>query len=114
MRPDRDGPERRARTGRPQLGSFPAASILEAVAKKPVAQINDQTLMMADFARKALAQVRGAVTAIQTVGGMERERAESQAETLATGTAHDYTITFERANALGLPVGDEFPNGCTS
>jgi ClpP class serine protease len=95
----------------PQLGPFPAASVLEAVAQKPVAQVSDQTLMMADLARKALAQVRGAVIAILTVGGMDRAQAEALAETLATGTVtHDYPITFERAKALGLPVSDEFPN----
>jgi ClpP class serine protease len=95
----------------PQLGPFPAASILEAVAQKPVAQISDQTLMMADLARKALAQVRGAVIAILTIGGMDPAQAEALAETLATGTVtHDYPITFERAKALGLPVSDEFPN----
>jgi ClpP class serine protease len=94
----------------PQLGSFPAASILEAVAQKPVTQVSDETLMMADLARKALAQVRGAVIAILTPGGMDRERAEALAQALATGTVtHDYPITFERAKSLGLPVSDEFP-----
>src|SRR6516165_9006124 len=89
----------------PQLGSFPAASVLEVVAQKPLAQVSDQTLMMADLARKALAQVRGAVIAILTIGGMEPAQAEALAETLATGTVtHDYPITFERAKALGLPV----------
>jgi ClpP class serine protease len=94
----------------PQLGSFPAASILEAVAQKPLAQVSDQTLMMADLARKALAQVRGAVIAILTIGGMDRAQAEALADTLATGTVtHDYPITFERAKGLGLPVSDDFP-----
>ena len=66
---------------------------------------------MADLARKALAQVRGAVVAILTVGGMDPARADALAEALATGTVtHDYPITFERARALGLPVSDEFPN----
>jgi ClpP class serine protease len=94
----------------PQLGPFPAASVLEAVARKPVAQVSDETLMMADLAVKALAQVRGAVIAILTIGGMDRSQAEALAETLATGTVtHDYPITFERAKALGLPVSDELP-----
>jgi ClpP class serine protease len=94
----------------PQLGPFPAASILEAVAQKPAAQVSDQTLIMADLARKALAQVRGAVIAILTVGGMDPERAEALADVLATGAVtHDYPITFERAKALALPVSDEFP-----
>jgi ClpP class serine protease len=94
----------------PQLGPFPAASVLEAVARKPVAQVSDETLMLADLARKALAQVRGAVISILTIGGMDRAQAEALADALATGTVtHDYPITFERAKALGLPVSDEFP-----
>ena len=95
----------------PQIGPFAAASILEAVAQKPVAAVSDQTLMMADMARKALAQVRGTVITILTIGGMDRARAEALAETLATGmVTHDYPISFERARALGLPVSDELPN----
>src|ERR1700680_3377169 len=39
----------------PQLGQFPAASILKAVARKPVADIDDQTLIMADQAETAIA-----------------------------------------------------------
>src|SRR4030095_7773330 len=95
----------------PQLGGFAAASILKGVAQKPMAQISDHTPMMAALARKALAQVRRAVIAILTVGGMERPRAEALAETLATGTVtHDYPITFERAKALALPVSHEVRN----
>src|SRR5436190_10872838 len=45
----------------PQLGQYPAASILRAVAKKPVAEIDDNTLILADQAEKALSQVRESV-----------------------------------------------------
>src|SRR4030088_2017117 len=38
----------------PPLGQFPAASILKAVGKKPVEKINDETLIMADQAEKAM------------------------------------------------------------
>ena len=38
----------------PQLGQCPAASILKVVERKPVAEIEDQTLIMADVAEKAL------------------------------------------------------------
>ena len=41
----------------PQLGEYPAASILKAVAKKPVAETEDKTLILADQAEKAMAQV---------------------------------------------------------
>src|SRR2546425_10584406 len=32
----------------PQLGQYPAASILKAVAKKPAAEVDDQTLIFTD------------------------------------------------------------------
>src|SRR5437899_2960918 len=46
----------------PQLGQYPAASILKAVAKKPAAEVDDQTLILADQAEKAMSQVRGHMT----------------------------------------------------
>src|SRR5438552_14380705 len=42
----------------PQVGQYPAASILKAVAKKPVAELDDQTRILADQSEKAIAQVR--------------------------------------------------------
>jgi ClpP class serine protease len=45
----------------PQLGNHPAVSILAAVARKPVERTDDETLIMADIARKALHQVHDVV-----------------------------------------------------
>jgi ClpP class serine protease len=42
----------------PQIGSYPAASILNVVNNKPVEEISDNTLIMADIAEKARNQVR--------------------------------------------------------
>src|SRR6201981_2194188 len=42
----------------PQLGQYPAASILKVVASKPAAEIDDKTLILADQAEKAMTQVR--------------------------------------------------------
>src|SRR5438477_7595635 len=39
----------------PQLGQYPAASIVKAVDRKPVERIKDDTLIMADQAEKAIA-----------------------------------------------------------
>src|SRR3979411_901238 len=46
----------------PQLGQYPAASILKAVAKKPIAEVDDETLIMADQGEKAISQLREGVT----------------------------------------------------
>ena len=41
----------------PQLGEYPAASILKAAHQKPVAEVDDKTLILADQAEKAIAQM---------------------------------------------------------
>src|SRR5258706_7713456 len=45
----------------PQLGQYPGASILKAVERKPIAEVDDQTLIMADQAEKAIVQVRESI-----------------------------------------------------
>src|SRR5258707_7976121 len=45
----------------PQLGQYPGASILKAVDRKPIAEVDDQTLIMADQGEKAIAPVRESV-----------------------------------------------------
>src|SRR5438105_7080391 len=42
----------------PQLGDYPAASILKAARQKPVAELEDKTLILADQAQKAITQMR--------------------------------------------------------
>ena len=93
----------------PQLGNFPAASILKVVEEKPIAEIDDQTLIMADLSRKAIRQVQGFVRTLlhdeipnQKVAP---EKIESIVEFLTTGqVTHDYPVTVEEATALGLPI----------
>src|SRR5712671_7117485 len=41
----------------PQVGQYPAASILKAVARKPIEKVKDDTLILADQAEKAMSQV---------------------------------------------------------
>src|SRR6266853_222140 len=88
----------------PQLGQTPAASLLKVIEQKPVAKIDDQTLILADVGRKAIAQVKQAAREL-----LERrlptEQAETLAEKLSTGTwTHDYPIWASVAKELGLPV----------
>src|SRR3979411_2910439 len=44
----------------PQLGQSPAASLIKVVEQKPIADIDDQTLILADIGRKAIGQVKQA------------------------------------------------------
>ena len=46
----------------PQLGEYPAASIVRAARQKPIAELDDKTLILADQAEKALFQMEHEVT----------------------------------------------------
>lgn len=94
----------------PQLGDMAAASILAVVAKKDVNEIDDRTLMLADLATKAQAQVRAKVEALLS-RRLEPERAASLANTLTDGRwTHDFPIDVELANSLGLSVSSDLPD----
>jgi ClpP class serine protease len=93
----------------PQLGNFPAASILKVVEDKPIAEVDDQTLIMADISRKAISQVQRFVRTLLKDNIPQQkiapEKIEPIIEALTTGrVTHDYPITVEEATELGLPV----------
>lgn len=93
----------------PQLGHQPAASILKVLERKPISEIDDDTLIMADIAEKALRQVKQTVLELLH-GRMDAEKAEQVATTLSSGVfTHDYPITVNEARALGLPVRTDMP-----
>ncbi|GBD16291.1 hypothetical protein HRbin26_01186 [bacterium HR26] len=94
----------------PQIGQFPVASLLRVIREKPIAEIDDQTLVFADIGEKALKQVRSTVIEVLTANGMRREQAEPLADALTCGQwTHDYPIAVEEAKALGLPVTTGIP-----
>lgn len=94
----------------PQIGQYPAASILRAVGQKALKEVEDETLILADLGRKALDQVRKAAAEL-LVRHMPREKAEALAEMLSSGTwTHDYPIDAAEARGLGLPVSLEMPD----
>ncbi len=93
----------------PQLGEFPAASLVKVVEEKPLKDVDDRTLILADVGRKAIDQVCRSVEELLE-GKMPEEQAKELARLLSTGTwTHDYPITFDRAKDLGLPVSDAIP-----
>lgn len=94
----------------PQLGQFPAASLIKVVEQKPIAEVDDQTLIMADIGRKAIQQVVEAATDLLR-RHMDEKTAGEVAAKLATGTwTHDYPISAEAARSLGLPVNTDMPD----
>ncbi len=94
----------------PQLGQYPASSILHVTEIKSVNDTDDETLILADVAKKAMRQVNAVVRRILTGNGMEQAKANEVADALTCGQwTHDYPISFEEAKELGLPVSSEMP-----
>jgi ClpP class serine protease len=93
----------------PQLGEYPAASILQVVQRKDVNEIDDRTLILADVAEKAQRQVRNLLEKI-LADKMAPEQASELAEILSDGRwTHDYPITVDEARMLRLPIQTELP-----
>ncbi|MBD1852035.1 hypothetical protein [Leptolyngbya sp. FACHB-711] len=93
----------------PQLGSIPAASVIKVVEEKPISEIDDQTLITADIARKAITQVQRFVRTLLADEFPQRKIAPEQVEriidAITTGkVTHDYPITVEEAKDMGLPI----------
>ncbi len=94
----------------PQISQYPAHGILSVVQRKPIAEVDDQTLILADIAEKAVAQLRQSVTELLTRSLSEADAARV-ADILATGGrwTHDYPITADVAKSLGLNVRTDMP-----
>ncbi|WP_434475192.1 SDH family Clp fold serine proteinase [Fervidobacterium islandicum] len=92
----------------PQLGQYPAASILSVLEKKNINDIDDQTLILADIAQKAMKQMKEYVTDL--LKEKYPDKAEKLAEDLVSGKwTHDYPITVEKARELGIKVSTDMP-----
>ena len=88
----------------PQIGKYPAASILKAVESKAVNDVDDETLILADVSGKALRQTRDLVYELISERLGEKKGMEL-AKILTEGRwTHDYPITVDEAADLGLPV----------
>src|SRR5881409_1494218 len=95
----------------PQLGQYPAASVLKVARQKPIADVDDQTLILADQAEKALTQMDREVRDL-LADKFPAEKTAELAKLLTSGTwTHDYPITYERAREFGLRVRNDMPDG---
>lgn len=94
----------------PQIGNFPAASIVRAVERKGVDKVDDETLILADIAAKALEQVYNTVYELLRKR-KDDEEAKEIARLLTQGTwTHDYPIDCDQLSKMGLPVSCTMPD----
>lgn len=93
----------------PQIGQYPAASIIRAVEAKTPEKAEDQTLILADISRKAISQV-GSLVSELLEKCMPQKDAKKLAELITTGQfTHDYPITVEHATSVGLCISTDMP-----
>jgi ClpP class serine protease len=93
----------------PQLGEYPASSLVKLAENKPIADIDDKSWLLADIAKKAVEQIRAQVKSLLE-GKYPSEKAEELARILTEGKwTHDYPITYEEAKNLGLHVVKDIP-----
>jgi ClpP class serine protease len=93
----------------PQIGQFPAVSILKVLEEKNIDRIDDETLILADIAQKAIRQVKETIHRLACCQ-YTMEEADKLAEELASGKwTHDYPITVDEARSFGLKVTTNMP-----
>lgn len=93
----------------PQIGQYPAASIMAAYHEKPKDRLDDETVILADVAAKALAQMRYHVTGLLRPR-LGDDKAQALADTLTSGRwTHDYPLGTEELQALGIAHGTDVP-----
>ena len=93
----------------PQIGKYPAASILKAVELKNINRVDDQTIILADIANKAVKQVEDTVFRL-LLKHMDDTRAREVAHTLSMGKwTHDFPLTSDILREFGLPISTEMP-----
>jgi len=93
----------------PQIGQYPAASIIRAVEMKTPEKAEDQTLILADISRKAINQVASLVAELLEKCMPEAD-AQKVAALITTGQfTHDFPITVERAKSVGLCISTDMP-----
>jgi ClpP class serine protease len=90
-------------------GYLPAVSVLAAMEVENPNR-DDQTIIMADMARKATQQVHDTLYRLLRANKMYEDKARELAAALSEGRwTHDYPISAGEARELGLPVSDDMP-----
>ncbi len=93
----------------PQVNGMPVASLIRVAEQKPIAEVEDRTLMLADVGRKAMRQIEDVATDL-LAEHLPRERARDIAKLLSSGQwTHDYPILPDEAKKIGLRVATAIP-----
>ncbi len=93
----------------PQIGEFPAPSLLKIVNQKKPGDIDDKTLVYADLAEKAINQLESSIRDLLKEN-YSAAKSEQLAKELTSGKwTHDFPITAEFGTQLGLHISTKIP-----
>jgi ClpP class serine protease len=99
----------------PQIGQYAAVSILKVLEQKPISEVDDNTIILADMSKKAITQTRRFVYDLLISNDVPEEKAEELSTALTDGRwTHDYPIMYEEAKRLGLNVTSGIPEEVAS
>lgn len=88
----------------PQIGQYPAVSILKVAKEKNINDVDDNTLILADVSRKAIMQVENTIYNL-LVDEMPPDKARDLAQAFSEGLwTHDYPIKVDELKNMGIPV----------
>jgi ClpP class serine protease len=83
--------------------------VINVLKQKPLSEIDDETLILADISQKAISQLENSILEILPEKHSLEEK-ERIAKTLTEGRwTHDFPITVDVARDLGLNVSTEMP-----
>jgi len=93
----------------PQIDKYPAPSIVNVLKQKPMAEIDDETLILADISQKAINQLEnGIINLLPETYPLEEKKRISDCLTRGHWT-HDFPISVDVARELGLKVTTDVP-----
>jgi ClpP class serine protease len=88
----------------PQIGQYPAVSIVKVTKDKDINEIDDNTLILADISQKAIHQVENTIYNL-LVDEMPEDKALDIAKAFSEGLwTHDYPIKVDELKNMGIPV----------
>jgi ClpP class serine protease len=93
----------------PQIGSMPAASIVNLLRLKKPAEISDEMLILADMSQKARVQVASFVVQV-LLKHLPQKKAVEVATVLSEGRwTHDFPLPVQVVRQFGLKVSTDMP-----
>ncbi|MGI6468248.1 MAG: SDH family Clp fold serine proteinase [Syntrophomonadaceae bacterium] len=94
----------------PQIAQYPASSIIRVLREKPIEDIDDETIILADMAEKATNQIFETAVDVMTPR-LDEEAARNLAQILSEGRwTHDFALVCSTLSQLGLPVNCNLPD----